>query len=264
MLKLRIPEAIRPLLAWFNVHDLPLVCAKWKTEAAMRLLAWLLICFCSIVILTSTVQLFTGAAIGRNSILGLVISSMSFHGSVLVLVPIFLRREGISVSEAFGFSTPRIERAIMLGVLAAVFFVPIGFVLQQASSWAITTLLHMTPVREQAVQTITENRTWIRRVCLAVFAILVAPVAEETLFRGILYSTIKQMGHPRLAMWGVAVLFGLIHMNLETFVPLTIFGALLTLLYERTGNLLSPILAHSLFNGLEFVIFLVAEKAGVG
>jgi membrane protease YdiL (CAAX protease family) len=118
-------------------------------------------------------------------------------------------------------------------------------------------------MQEQAVQIITENRAWIKRAWLAVFAILIAPVAEETLFRGILYPTIKQMGYPRLAMWGVAVLFGLIHFNLVALVPLTLFGIILALLYERTGNLLSSILAHSLFNGFGFILLLMAEKKGL-
>ena len=49
---------------------------------------------------------------------------------------------------------------------------------------------------------------------------LLAPVAEELLFRGILYPAIKQAGFPRLALWGTSLLFAAMHMNLVTFVPL--------------------------------------------
>jgi membrane protease YdiL (CAAX protease family) len=259
---LRFTDGIRPLLAWFNVHDLPLVRAKWRLESALQMLAWWLIWVCSMFLLASALQAFTGAVTGEHSILSLVVSSLSLHGSVLVLVPFFLRRERIALSEAFGFSVG-IRRALLMGAVAAFFFIPVGYLLQHASSWIITTMLHQVPMQEQAVQVITENRAWIKRAWLAVFAILIAPVAEETLFRGILYPTVKQMGYPRLAMWGVAVLFGLIHFNLVALVPLTLFGIVLALLYERTGNLLSSILAHSLFNGFGFIYLLIVEKNGL-
>ena len=70
------------------------------------------------------------------------------------------------------------------------------------------------------------------------------PLVEEVLFRGILYPSVKQLGYPRLALWGTSLFFGLIHSNLMTFVPLTVLSLLLVWLYERTGNLLAPILTH--------------------
>src|SRR5579859_4870021 len=185
--KLRIPEAIRPLLAWFNIHDLPLVRAKWRLESALQLLAWWLIWICTMFLLASALQAFTGGATtGEHSILSLIVSALSLHGSVLVLVPFFLRRERIGLFEAFGFSLG-LRRALLMGAVGAFFFTPVGYLLQHASSWVITTMLHQVPTQEQAVQIITDNKAWIKRVWLAVFAIVIAPVAEETLFRGILY-----------------------------------------------------------------------------
>src|SRR5260370_3887137 len=101
---LGIPKAVTPLLAWFNIHDLPLVRAKWRLESALQLLAWWLIWVCSMFLLASALQAFTGPMTGEHSILSLVVSSLSLHGSVLVLVPFFLSRERIGLSEAFGFS----------------------------------------------------------------------------------------------------------------------------------------------------------------
>jgi len=82
------------------------------------------------------------------------------------------------------------------------------------------------------------------------------------MFRGILYPVIKQAGYPRLAWWGTALLFALVHLNLVTFVPLLVLALLLTELYERTGNLLAPITAHLLFNALNFAALLVLQHYG--
>jgi membrane protease YdiL (CAAX protease family) len=92
--------------------------------------------------------------------------------------------------------------------------------------------------------------------------VLLAPVTEEALFRGILYPVIKQTGHPRLALWGTALAFAGIHMNVVTFVPLAVLALMLTALYEWTNNLLAPITAHVVFNALNFAMLLVLQQIG--
>jgi len=94
---------------------------------------------------------------------------------------------------------------------------------------------------------------------VVVVAIGIAPVAEELLFRGILYPAIKQAGFPGVALWGTSLLFAAIHVNLGIFVPLLLLALVLAQLYERTGNLLAPITAHALFNAFNFVGFFYLE-----
>lgn len=85
-------------------------------------------------------------------------------------------------------------------------------------------------------------------------AIVVAPVTEEFLFRGILL-------HRWGTKWGLqvgiiltSVLFGVLHSNL---VGLFVFGLVMSLLYLQSRCLWVPILAHALNNaiatGLEFL-----------
>jgi membrane protease YdiL (CAAX protease family) len=85
-------------------------------------------------------------------------------------------------------------------------------------------------------------------------------VVEEIFFRGMLYPAIKQAGFPRLAIWGVSLLFALVHFNLVSFIPLFVLAILLTALYEYTDNLLAPISAHALFNALNFAMLYLFEK----
>ena len=46
----------------------------------------------------------------------------------------------------------------------------------------------------------------------------------------------------------------LAYANLSVLVPLTAFGCLLSLLYQHSGNLLTPIAAHVTFNTAPFVL----------
>jgi membrane protease YdiL (CAAX protease family) len=89
--------------------------------------------------------------------------------------------------------------------------------------------------------------TWFR-VCFGFFAVAIAPVAEEFVFRGMLYPFVKQHGSPRAALFGVSAIFAAIHFDAGTFVPLFALALALTWLYEKTDRLLAPIAAHSLFN----------------
>ena len=95
-----------------------------------------------------------------------------------------------------------------------------------------------------------------RRVCFGFTAVVLAPVVEEILFRGVLYPAIKQRGYPRCALFGTSLLFAAIHGSLMTLVPLFFLAAVFVWLYERTGTLAAPIAAHSFFNTVNFFIFI--------
>ena len=60
-------------------------------------------------------------------------------------------------------------------------------------------------------------------VCVIAVA-LVPCVVEEIIFRGVLYSTYKQCGVGKAAIF-TAILFGLFHMNLNQMLCYTYFGA---------------------------------------
>jgi membrane protease YdiL (CAAX protease family) len=100
-----------------------------------------------------------------------------------------------------------------------------------------------------------------QRIYFGFTAIILAPLLEEILFRAILYRGIKQHGHPRLALFGSALLFATIHLSLLTFVPLTVLAVILALLYDRADNLMAPIVAHSLFNAANFFLYLYQDEA---
>jgi membrane protease YdiL (CAAX protease family) len=97
---------------------------------------------------------------------------------------------------------------------------------------------------------------------VSVAAIALAPaVCEEVLFRGIvLPSLLRSMGAV-WAVFGSAILFGLIH--LDTAVPGAMFyrvpfafavGLGLGVLRVRTGSLFPSILAHAFLNSITFVV----------
>lgn len=201
---------------------------------------------------------FSGRLPGQVTMMGALVSTLSLQGVTLLLLPLFLREHGLNVRDAFGLGL-KWKMAVLLGVLVACVFMPVGQLVQWACG-EILSRLHINPEVQQSVEIIKGLPALRDRVVLGIITALLAPLGEEVLFRGILYPTVARYGFPRLAIWGTSFLFAAIHHNLVTFVPLLVLAVVLTILYKRTGNLLAPIVAHATFNILNFVGLLIIES----
>jgi membrane protease YdiL (CAAX protease family) len=87
--------------------------------------------------------------------------------------------------------------------------------------------------------------------------VLVLPVCEELVFRGALYAGLRRLLHPALAVAFSAALFGAVHER-SVMLPAAALGAVLALLYERTGSLAAPIAFHALHNGVTLLVAVYA------
>lgn len=83
----------------------------------------------------------------------------------------------------------------------------------------------------------------------AVVVIVVAPIVEELMFRGVGFGLMRPYG-ARVAILGTAVAFAAIHGLFEALPVLFLFAAGLAWLRERTGSVYPCILLHGAFNGI--------------
>jgi len=222
----------------------------WKLDAILCLALSVVVSVSAGGVLLSVMQHSSVAPVRQ-----MVIATLSFQGAALFFVHLFLRQHQMTWRESFGFAH-QWPQAIMLGIIVACFFLPVGWGLQWLSGKLIVMVprLHLKPEEQQAVHTLQMASGSLQRVALGFVTIGLAPLAEEILFRGILYPWLKHVSSPRLALWVSALCFAAVHMNLVTFLPLLVLALALTVLYERTGNLLAPITAHALFNGMNFFV----------
>lgn len=95
-----------------------------------------------------------------------------------------------------------------------------------------------------------KSRTWW---LLLLAAGVGAPLAEESLFRGLLYGALRgtPFGVAGAALL-TAVMWALLHANYSVYglVAITLIGLYLAFLRERTGTLLTPIVCHGAYNSL--------------
>jgi membrane protease YdiL (CAAX protease family) len=165
---------------------------------------------------------------------------------------------GLTWSDAFGLAN-RPLRSATVGFMCAFSIIPVAWGLQ-VGSVAVMTLLNWNPEMQHAVNIFNMTRAWSDRLVLGVVALVLAPVAEEILFRGIMYPALKGFGMPRFAFWSTAGVFSLIHFNAATFLSLFVFACLLNILYEKTGNLLTCMVAHTSFNAVNLVMLVLTRQ----
>jgi membrane protease YdiL (CAAX protease family) len=108
---------------------------------------------------------------------------------------------------------------------------------------------------------------------LVLAVVLIAPVAEEIFFRGlVLNAWLREYGE-RVAIIGSAALFGAIHADpsspetlltsIARVLPIFGLGLALAVIYRRTGSLLSSIGLHMGFNALSIALALAQRLGGI-
>ena len=139
----------------------------------------------------------------------------------------------------------------------------LGFVLYYAGSFVLTWLLNLIGLQipnfnNDAVQTlISENR-----IVMLIATVILAPMVEETLFRGLLFGVIRRKS--RIAAYAVTILtFALMHVWQYAFanpwqqvllsaVPYIPAGIALGWTYEKSNTVWAPIFLHMLVNAVAF------------
>lgn len=112
---------------------------------------------------------------------------------------------------------------------------------------------------QQTTEIFSAATTWQQMILISCVVSVLAPVSEELYFRSFLYLALrKRLGRlPGLII--ANCFFGMMHLDLLRFIPITLGGIWLTILYEKTGSLYPSIVAHAVWNALMIsMVFLSA------
>jgi membrane protease YdiL (CAAX protease family) len=111
------------------------------------------------------------------------------------------------------------------------------------------------PEKEKLLETLGSNEGAALLILSAALTCVIAPVCEEILFRGYVFTALRNWRGTGLAAVLTGILFGAVHAGSAPaldLVPLGALGAGLCLLYRRTGSLYPCMAAHSINNSLAF------------
>ena len=84
--------------------------------------------------------------------------------------------------------------------------------------------------------------------------VVLAPIAEELLFRGICQNRLRWLFSPKQAVLAAAILFGVYHGSLLQGVYACALGILIGWSYERFKNIFAPILLHMSANAMSLAM----------
>jgi membrane protease YdiL (CAAX protease family) len=98
---------------------------------------------------------------------------------------------------------------------------------------------------------------------MAIVIVVVAPLTEELLFRGLILRGLLQRYGTVPAVLLSAFLFALVHVNPYQFASAITMGVFLAWLFVRTRSLWPSIIAHALFNCHAFLLPILHDTFGL-
>ncbi len=101
------------------------------------------------------------------------------------------------------------------------------------------------------------NSTQNELLLLVGLVVVVGPLFEEIVFRGVLYRNLRsRFGVPVSALLS-GLIFSVVHGDLMAVLPLTTLGIVFALLYEKTNSLWASWICHALWNGATVLLLLL-------
>jgi membrane protease YdiL (CAAX protease family) len=208
---------------------------------------------------------------------------------LIVLIPLLLRKTSNANAADYGFDLHRWGFQIKIGIAGALFIAPLVYLIQFLATRIWTS--HEHPVQDMIRSQFSPGVAYLA----AISAVIVAPIVEELLFRGVIQgwlyrlaanSEISQSSNEASlenselplrpiapsrwrshraafqAIFMTSIFFAIVHAG-QWPAPIPIFLLSLTLggIYQMTGSLLASIALHASFNCLSTLLLFLAMTA---
>ena len=142
-------------------------------------------------------------------------------------------------------------------------WVPVGVALAVVTGWMLLPITELADLRSSSQEVVRqfEHANGVEIPLFALSVVVIAPLAEEVLFRGALLRGLLRRTSPGWAVFGSALLFALVHVlgDPDTYYYVPAFLALGLLSgwrAVRTGNLSQSIFLHMGFNLLASILII--------
>lgn len=181
-----------------------------------------------------------------------VVTGAALYGAIVLFLAGSMVYRNISLEDALGLGRAGFGRALGHGLLALVAAYPL-LLLVQAMVYGASGG-QMQP--QEVVEFLQHAEAPRDRIAVLVMAVIVAPVAEEFIFRGYLYPVGRKYLGPFFAVAGSSFFFALLHGHLASLPALFTLAVCLALAYEKSGSLLVPMVMHATFNAVSILAIL--------
>ncbi len=183
-----------------------------------------------------------------------VVSTLTLLLATLLVLGGFLTLMGKPVWTWETFGWRPVPHGVGYGLLALVLSLPLLVI-----AYLIAVALFGMDQQQQPLVEELQTASPLLQAYLVVVAAVMAPLVEETLFRGLLFRALNA----RLAFWPAALISALLfaagHALLFALLPVMLLGSLFAFLTRRAGSVVPSATAHGVYN---LVVSLVALLMG--
>jgi CAAX amino terminal protease family. len=149
---------------------------------------------------------------------------------------------------------PPLPRSVILsGLVTFLIALPVVTVVNLLSLYLLD-LAGLPAQQQDLLRLFAEADSSALLVVMIALAVLVAPMAEELLFRATFFRFLRTRVPRFIALLLPGTIFAALHVNwssydgLASFLPLITLAVIFSLAYERTGRIATAMIAHALFN----------------
>ncbi len=174
---------------------------------------------------------------------------------ILLILPPIITASGLIPPSQFGIGLARWKRDTIdgaLGFLASV--LPVGLVL------AATYHLRSPETQHPLLKLLREHPGAATTLWIALGALVLAPLAEELVYRVVLQGWLQSKIEPVWAISAVAVLFAFVH-GWPDSLPLIPLSLILGYVYYRRHSYLAVVVLHMLFNATNLALAMLTQHA---
>ena len=185
----------------------------------------------------------------------LLVAMFAFHVSILIATAWVMVKKKITLRQGFGFSWRGCLQYAGIGLVLGVAALPIVWIVDLLVEILLVRLgldVSMQPVMHVMLEAASYPE-WIQ-ISLLGSAVIVAPLIEEILFRGILLPALSKTYGVAVGIALTSLLFGAMHMDVPSYLPLCFLSVILCIAYAYTGSIIVPFVIHSSFNLANLVL----------
>src|SRR6266705_3573567 len=184
-----------------------------------------------------------------------LLANLVFTVAIVLFIVTFLQLRGFDIGSLAGLFKIGFVRALGTGIILLLAAYP----LISLANTITQSLFGSDSSRQNIVELFSGSRTIEQRIMIIVFAVAIAPVVEEFLFRFFLYGVIRRYFGRFFGITANALLFAAAHTHFPSFVPLFVLGSCFTIAYEWSGSILVAMTMHSLFNTVSLTVLAFPE-----
>ncbi|MGA2137632.1 MAG: tetratricopeptide repeat protein [Verrucomicrobiia bacterium] len=213
-------------------------------------LAWLAVFFQGQIALIVCLALLSLIKVSENFLFAIILSGIPV---ILAAALAFARQPwGQPFSWPLRLGTVKVIGLSLVGLVVALSF----------GSWCVEWLARVMhrPVTVQETIPLIKYALSASPVAAILSIVMVGPIAEEIIFRGLIYGALEKRVRVFGAMLISSFLFALAHLQVTHFIPIFCLGMALSWARWKSGSLGLPILLHVLNNGVALLFLKLFEK----